>query len=355
MGKPAAESNLPESQQPRAWRYRLVHLVYLMTLLAASIATFGAGGIFLAVGVGVFWGYVFTSPARPQAFLRALVVAIIGSCLISALLLPRVQTAREAARRMMCANQMKQIALALLNYHDEYGSFPPAYLVNERGEPQHSWRVLILPFLENQALYNAYDFGEPWNGPHNIRLLSAMPPIYGCPSTSSSLQGYTSYVAVVGPHTAWPGSSSRVDNEMTDGTGNTTLVLECNTQQIPWLAPQDLELNEALDLLTGNDATKTGNHRSEDFFHRYYHGRNMAMADGSVRYSGNCVDRETWQALLEVDDGASWDEDKLSATLASARQLQVGNCVRLGIFLLVVLLPLPWVWINPSNTVAKSA
>src|SRR4029453_12945484 len=73
-----------------------------------------------------------------------------------ALLLPAVQQAREAARRTQCKNNLKQIGLALHNYADVYGSFPPAYIADETDKPMHSWRVLILPFLDQDQLYKEY-------------------------------------------------------------------------------------------------------------------------------------------------------------------------------------------------------
>ena len=87
-----------------------------------------------------------------------------------ALLLPAVQSAREAARRAQCSNNLKQIGLAFHNYHDSYGCLPPAYIPDGNGQPMHSWRVLILPFVEQSPLYDQYDFDEPWNGPNNSKL-----------------------------------------------------------------------------------------------------------------------------------------------------------------------------------------
>src|SRR5207248_2869881 len=78
--------------------------------------------------------------------------------------------AREEARASQCLC-IKQIGLALLNYHDTYGSFPPAYVADATGKPIHSWRVLILPFMEQSSLYNAYSMAEPWDGPNNRKLL----------------------------------------------------------------------------------------------------------------------------------------------------------------------------------------
>src|SRR5688500_8670454 len=76
-----------------------------------------------------------------------------------------LSTAGDEARRSSCLGHCCQLGIALHSYHDEYGSFPPAYVADANGKPMHSWRVLILPFIEEQALYQRYRFNEPWNGP----------------------------------------------------------------------------------------------------------------------------------------------------------------------------------------------
>src|SRR5262245_52541441 len=94
---------------------------------------------------------------RKVALRAILVIGVLG--LLVALLLPAFpRTAREAARRMQCGNHLKQIGLALQTYHDVYGSLPPAYIADASGKPLHSWRVLILPFLGERSLYEAYRF-----------------------------------------------------------------------------------------------------------------------------------------------------------------------------------------------------
>jgi hypothetical protein len=81
----------------------------------------------------------------------------------------------------------------------KYGCFPPAFIPDKDGKPQYSWRVLILPFLEQDALYREYRFDEPWNGPHNLVLVNQMPAVYCCPSDYPS-DSQTSYAMIVGPH-----------------------------------------------------------------------------------------------------------------------------------------------------------
>ena len=88
----------------------------------------------------------------------------------------------------------------------------------------HSWRVLLLPYLDETALYNAYRFDELWNGPNNRKLLRSMPALYACPSYERAK--YTSYVAVVSPRTSWPGSLGRKIDEFKDGTSDTIMVID---------------------------------------------------------------------------------------------------------------------------------
>src|SRR5207244_4506816 len=76
----------------------------------------------------------------------------IGVCVAAMCLLPSTRMPREASRRSVCVNNLKQIGLALQNYHDDFGCFPPAYIADENGRPMHSWRVLILPYIEQVGL-----------------------------------------------------------------------------------------------------------------------------------------------------------------------------------------------------------
>lgn len=107
-----------------------------------------------------------------------------------------------------CSLNLKRIALAMENYHAAYASFPPAHIADNAGKPMHSWRVLLLPFLgdDENAIYKAYRFDEPWNGPHNRRLAERMPAVYRCGWILDRKSTETSYVVVVGPRTAFPGS-----------------------------------------------------------------------------------------------------------------------------------------------------
>lgn len=93
------------------------------------------------------------------------VLAIIG--LLLTFLLTTSRGSREAGRRYQCSNNLKQIGIALHNYADTYKAFPPAYTVDSAGNRLHSWRSLILPFLEQSNLHAKIDFSKAWNDPAN--------------------------------------------------------------------------------------------------------------------------------------------------------------------------------------------
>jgi hypothetical protein len=148
--------------------------------------------------------------------------------------------AREAARDAGCGWNLKQIGIALQNYHEVNGCFPPAYLADSTGKPMHSWRILILPYLESSSTYGAYNFAEPWDGPRNRRFLDRRPSSYRCPSQGARPL-LTSYVMIVGPGTISPGASSRSLGDVRDGAGRTILVAEVANLDIPWTEPRDLD------------------------------------------------------------------------------------------------------------------
>jgi hypothetical protein len=338
------------AESPHRIRFRLVHLLYVVAMLASSLSMFSGAGIVIGLIIVSAWAFVFLSKSRPHAFVTVCMVLLLISCTVS-LLLPATRVAREAARRTECVNNLKQIALGLQNYEDQCGSLPPAYIADENGKPKHSWRVLILPYIEQGNLYDAYDFNEPWDGPNNRKLAAQMPRCYDCPSHAvrgGTRNTYTSYFAVVGPQTAWPNEKSVQLKDFADGTSNTILVIEGDSRSVNWMEPKDLSYDEAIRLATSNEVSRNAGHWFEDFFHESYFGRNVALADGSVRMMIHGSSSELWASLLTINDGRKIDFDD-DSTAQPVRRLKLGNCFRLAIFVLLLLLPLPWVWIHPHG------
>ncbi|MEO0531490.1 MAG: DUF1559 domain-containing protein [Planctomycetota bacterium] len=152
-------------------------------------------------------------------------VAVTG--ILVALLLPAVQAAREAARRAKSTNNLKQILLALLNYESANGHFPPQAIHADDGTPLLSWRVAILPYLEEQDLFDRFKLDEPWDSPHNAALLPEMPAVYHDPSSAAEpTDGKTDYLGVAGPRAIFDTSTEGVKlAAVTDGLSMTIAVV----------------------------------------------------------------------------------------------------------------------------------
>ena len=169
--------------------------------------------------------------------------SVLGGALAVLLLMPTT-TGGHASPHNSCGAYLKNIILALHNYHDDQGSFPPAYFADDDGEPMHSWRVLILPYIEEADLYAQYRFDEPWDGPNNQKLHDQIVHVYCCPSQSRGGNTTTNYVAVVGPDTAWPGSESIRYDDLKDGPSETILLVEVADSDIHWMEPRDLRTDQ---------------------------------------------------------------------------------------------------------------
>lgn len=215
---------------------------------------------------------------------------ILCAGVLAGLLLPAVQSAREAARRMQCQNNMKQIALALHNYESAYKSFPPAYTVDAAGNKLHSWRTLILPFIDQQtnSIYKQIDLTKPWDDPANSRFLDVDLPVFKCPS-SITPQGSTTYVVVVDPSGIFEGETATTFGQIRDGTSNTLLVVETDpASAVKWLSPEDTDIQSFVN--NQNGTSHPG-------------GGNCAMGDGSVHFFSSSTDPNTKRSLITKDGG----------------------------------------------------
>ncbi len=221
------------------------------------------------------------------------VVAIIG--LLVALLTPQVQQAGHgSARREACKDNLKQIGLALHLYHDAYGSFPPAYVVDELGKPLYSWRVLVLPYLDQGPLYEKFHLDERWDSPHNAPLLEPVPDVFRCPShgvtSKNNSPSCTHYVGVFGPRCLFRGSEAVTRGEIIDDASQTLQVAEVTDVVIPWSAPQDIDI--AQHPTFGDRQGFSSDHKA---------GLHGLFADGRVRFLTNETDADTDRRLIIRD------------------------------------------------------
>jgi prepilin-type N-terminal cleavage/methylation domain-containing protein len=283
------------------------------------------------------------------------VIAIIGTLI--ALLLPAVQAAREAARRMSCANNLKQIGIALHLYHDAHRRLPPGWTAHDPstgaphwfGEPGWAWSSTILPYMEQNAIYkDLVHFELPITDPANAAARVIPISSYRCPTDIGDdtfvLQGggpylgsggYTpvelatnNYVGVFGtvdlhfvcPGTECVGSGVFFLNrgvrfrEITDGLSQTFIVGERSSKLAPstWVG-----------MVTGGEhaparvvAVATYPPNSEEqpvhYFHNFssYHvsGTHFLAADGAVRLVGDDIDEAIYHALCTRDGEEPVDE-----------------------------------------------
>ena len=162
--------------------------------------------------------------------------------------------------------------MAVANYHDIYQCFPPAVTAGSDGRPAHSWRILLLPFLEQKELYDQYNFDEPWDGPNNRLLSTQMPRVFSFDGTHRAGESTsTNFVAVTGTETMWPPDKKMSYLDVCDPSSATFMFVEYNGPPIHWMQPVDLQYS-TMNFQTG----------SPDGIDSMYLEPAVAMVDGSV-------------------------------------------------------------------------
>ncbi len=208
------------------------------------------------------------------------------------LVLVPVHQAREKAVRSQCMNNLRQIGLAMHNYHSDHNTFPAAFSTSKDGKPLLSWRVHLLPFLGQMALYQKFHLDEPWDSEHNRALISQMPVTYACPGANQAAirEGKTTYLTPRGPQTIFPGAQPVKVQEITDGTVNTIMVVDAgDSLAVTWTKPDDWDI--------GAEPTGKG------LFGHHPQGTNVCFADGSGRFLKETIKPKTLRELLTRNGG----------------------------------------------------
>jgi prepilin-type processing-associated H-X9-DG protein len=231
----------------------------------------GSGGVVIAIVLGGV----------------GLMVVLACAGILVGLLLPAVQAARSAANRVQSQNNLRQIGLALLNYEATYQVFPPQYLTDKSGQPTHSWRTLILPFLEQENVFRSFDLSQPWDSEAN-RSTSRQPiPLFASPNAANADPTTTNYVAIAGPGHLFDGTNTVRLSDITDGTSNTIALVESIDPGIAWAEPRDLDPSAATSV-TGP----------------FPGGVNCLFCDGSVRFvSQDLIQQQSLTPFLTINGG----------------------------------------------------
>jgi hypothetical protein len=203
------------------------------------------------------------------------------------------QTAVDAANQAentVVKNHLKQLVLAMLNYHDVYKQLPPAAIRDKQGRPLLSWRVALLPFVDANKLYQQFHLDEPWDSPHNKPLVAKMPAVFRPRSATLRAEGKTTLLVPVGKQTIFGPPEGVTIRDITDGTVNTILIIDADqADAVVWTKPDDLKVD-------GVDSKQA-----------LFGGRKDAVfcvfADGSARRLPPQITAETVHALLTRNGG----------------------------------------------------
>ena len=194
---------------------------------------------------------------------------------------------KKASGRMISSNNLKQLALAMHIHHDAKRKFPAQAITDANGKPLLSWRVSILPYIEQQELYKQFKLDEPWDSPHNKKLIARMPKTYLSPQSKAG-PGKTTYLVPVGKNTIFGGAPITL-SRIPDGTSNTLMIVEANDKSaVIWTKPDDLKINPA------NPLQGLTNTRKQFL---------AAFADGSVRSIPLTLPAATLNNLFQYNDG----------------------------------------------------
>jgi hypothetical protein len=200
------------------------------------------------------------------------------------------------AERMRSMNNMKQLLIALHNYHDAHGHFP----VDSRdkdGKPLLSWRVQILPYVEEDNLYRQFKLNEPWDSEHNKKLIDKMPKLFRSPRQADNLKDQTTYLAPLGKGLMWDQPAGLKITNITDGTSNTIALVEADDERaVTWTKPQDITIDPK------NPLAGLLGHYTEGF--------HAAMADGSVKFIKKTTHPEVLWSLFTRAGGEIVDPSK---------------------------------------------
>jgi hypothetical protein len=305
----------------------------------APVITWHAAQILTALAATVFGCFSLRAIKTGQGRLRGSGMAVAGiasGTLATVAIMPAVLLGMvfpvigEAKRQIQSMTNLKAIASAMHNYHDEHGRFPPVVVFSREGIPLHSWRVLLLPFLGQMKLYQQFRLDEPWDSPTNTPLLSQMPREYAPPGGGLSERFATHYMVFDGPGAVFqtgerpkwfddelnrartpgmqvypqrPGEQPIYDfskrasiASITDGPANTILLVEAD-DMVPWTKPQDASFTIHQPL------PKLGGHYHGDFA--------VVLADGSVRIITKRVSEKTIREAITASGneipGPDWD------------------------------------------------
>ena len=288
------------------WSIGVAAATVPICLLANEFLLIPQIGGALAILLGICGCLAEREPSRQFRGYRVSVAGVIVGLLTVGLAIgySNVAKVRPSAPRSQSMNNLKQMALALHDYHDTYGHLPPAASRDVGGKPLLSWRVAILPFIEEEKLYKQFHLDEPWDSPHNIQLLDQMPRPFGSPGQKPASANMTFYRVFSGPGTAFERDGLKIPVDFPDGTANTILIAEAG-DAVPWTKPDELvySVDKPLPPLGGVFLRHDWLGRRKES-----QGCLVALADASIRWFPRDTPETTIRAYITRNGGEKIEE-----------------------------------------------
>ncbi len=247
---------------------------------------------------------VYRTPAGVEAFSRhtlpgsspPLTMLVVGGATFT------TSNPAMAKPRAKMQNNLRQILLACLNFEAAWMKFPATGTQDADGKPLLSWRVHILPFIEERELYEQFHLDEPWDSEHNKTLIEKMPKIY-CHTDMKSKDGKTVFLGIAGEGGVLGSPQEKSIGEVgfgqiVDGSSNTALAVAVEpSSAVIWSKPDDLQADDGEKVIEVTDENEKGT--------------TVGLADGSVRVFED-LDADTWELLMKISDGQVIDIDALA-------------------------------------------
>lgn len=211
-----------------------------------------------------------------------------------------INAARHAAMASSCQGHVGQLCLGLRNYESVHGRLPPAYTTDANGNRLHSWRTLILPYMEQHQLYESIDLTKPWDDPINAAACNTSPHGLVCPALASNIAAtnLTTYLAVVTPESAIRAGESAATEGLA-AQSETLLIIDATPDKaVPWMSPYDADEQ----LLLQFDRDSPSQHAGDIML--------AGFADGRARFLTPDLSADARRALITVsaDDNAAIPE-----------------------------------------------
>jgi len=206
--------------------------------------------------------------------LRALGL-VLGVAMLSLVMLyglwPTFKGLKDRRDTIACMSNLQRIAIALNAYAKDHGTYPTPVVKDAAGKPLYSWRVLLLPYIDEQNLYSNFQLNEAWDSPNNAAWIAQCPSVYISPGSAGNVS-QANYVLITGAGTIFPSTGPLKPAQISDGLERTLLVVETNNMINEWSKPFDIDVTKLNPSIGASGNDKIGGTHTE--------GATAVFADG---------------------------------------------------------------------------